>query len=130
MKKLFDKFDKIVFCMSCICVFLPWFTWDAKMMGFCWGFDFILLLALPLFEIAFYLFSESNSKRLAVFTEACAVSLLVIMILAVGCWQSSFHIIQNWNFNLEPVLPTYWISLTIFVLLFIMLQIRIFRKAK
>ena len=69
MKKL--SFDKTLFYLACGCVFLPWFTWDAQMMGYCWGFDFILELAVPLFVIALYLYSESESKLLVLITEIC-----------------------------------------------------------
>ena len=54
MKNLMKRaFDKIVFYLACVCVFLPWFTWNATVMGCCRGFDFILALAPPLFVIAF-----------------------------------------------------------------------------
>ena len=125
MKKF--SFDKILFYLACGCVFLPWFTWDAQMMGYCWGFDFILELAIPLFIIALFLYSESRSKLLAFITEVCALLLVVFTVLASGIWQDSFYIDMSWNFDLEPILPTYWVSLTVFILLFIALQFHIFK---
>ena len=128
MKNL--SFEKIIFYLACGCVFLPWFTWDAQMMGYCWGFDFILELAIPLFVIALFLYSESESKLLVLITEICALLLVAFTILAAGSWQYSFHIGMSWNFDLEPILPTYWISLSVFILLFVVIQLSIFQKSK
>ena len=126
MRKL--SFAKIIFYLACGCVLLPWFTWDAHMMAYCWGFDFILELAIPLFIIALFLYSESGSKLLLILTELSALLLVVFTILAVGTWQNSFYMLTGWNFDLEPILPTYWISLTVFILLFIAVQFHILKK--
>ena len=128
MKKF--SFDKILFYLACGCVFLPWFTWDAQMMGYCWGFDFILELAIPLFIIALFLYSESRSKLLVLITELSAALLVAFTVIAAGKWQDSFNMVTGWNFNLEPILPTYWISLVVFILLFIAVQFRVFQKKK
>ena len=128
MKKF--SFDKILFYLACGCVFLPWFTWDAQMMGYCWGFDFILELAIPLFIIALFLYSESRSKLLIFITKLSVALLVAFTVIAAGKWQDSFNMVTGWNFNLEPILPTYWISLAVFILLFIAVQFRIFQKKK
>ena len=128
MKKF--SFEKILFYLACGCVFLPWFTWNAQMMGYCWGFDFILELAIPLFIIALFLYSESRSKLLVFITELSAALLVAFTVIAAGKWQDSFNMATGWNFNLEPILPTYWISLAVFILLFIAVQFRIFQKKK
>ena len=128
MKKF--SFDKILFYLACGCVFLPWFTWDTQMMGYCWGFDFILELAIPLFIIALFLYSESRSKLLVLITELSAALLVAFTVIAAGKWQDSFNMVTGWNFNLEPILPTYWISLVVFILLFIAVQFRVFQKKK
>lgn len=126
MKKI--SFDKLLFYLACVCVFLPWFTWDAKMMGCCWGFDFVLGLAIPLLVIALFLYSEPRTKLLIIITEICAVLLVVVAIIAIGAWQNSFFMASSWNFDLAPGLPTYWISLAVFVLLFIAVQFQVFSK--
>ena len=128
MKKI--SFDKILFYLACGCVFLPWFTWDAQMMGYCWGFDFILELAIPLFIIALFLYSESRSKLLVFITELSAALLVAFTVIAAGKWQDSFNMVTGWNFNLEPILPTYWTSLTVFTLLFIAVQFHVFQRKK
>ena len=100
------------------------------MMGYCWGFDFIIELAIPLFIIAAFLYSESKSKLFVFITEICALLLVTFTILAVGKWQNSFYMATGWDFDLEPVLPTYWVFLSVFILLFIAVQFRIFKQEK
>lgn len=128
MRKI--SFDKIIFCLACVCVFLPWFTWNARVMGYCWGFDFILELAVPLFVIAFFLFSDSRNKILIIVTELCSVLLLVFTVLAIGMWQKYFFMASSWKFDIEPVMPTYWISLSVYILLFSAVQFRAFPKKR
>lgn len=122
------KFTKVIFLLACVCIFLPWFTWNAKMMGYCWGFDFLLDLSAPLFIIGIFLFLGDRSKWLAVLTEACAVLLLAEAVLALGRWQIVFNITSSWNFQVEAALPGYWFSLAVFSALFIVLQVELFRK--
>ena len=124
------SFAKILFYLASGCEFLPWFTWDAQMMGYCWGLDFILELAIPLFISALFLYSESRSKLLVFLTEICALLLVAFTILAAGKWQDSFNMVMRWNFDLEPILPTYWISLSVFILLFSAVQFRVIQKKK
>lgn len=122
--------DKIVFYLACACVFLPWFTWNAKVMGYCWGFDFILALAPPLFVTAFYLYARPHNIWLIALTELCAVLPIVTAILAVGYWQELRLMSSGWKFSLKPVLPGWWAALAMFVLLFGLVQFEIFRKPK
>lgn len=122
--------DKIIFYLACACVFLPWFTWNAKVMGCCWGFDFILALAPPLFVIAFYLYTRPRNKWLIALTELCAALLVAVPILAVGYWQELRLMSSGWKFSMEPVLPGWWAALAMFALLFGVVQVKIFRREK
>ena len=80
----------------------------------CWGFDFILELAIPLLIIAAFKYSESRNKLFVFITEICALLLVMFTILAVGKWQNSFYMVTGWNSDLEPTLPTYRVSLSVF----------------
>ncbi len=131
MRNLVKKsFDKILFYLACACVFLPWFTWNAKVMGCCWGFDFILALAPPLFVIAFYLYTRPRSKWLIALTELCAVLPIVTAILAVGYWQELRLMSSGWKFSLKPVLPGWWAALVRLVRLFLAVQVKIYPREK
>ena len=120
---------KILFCLACICIFLPWFSWNPKVTGYCWGFDFILELALPMLIISFCIFSGGGSVWLAVLTEIFAIAMVAVVILAAGTWQQVFNISGGLKFSMRPILPTYRFSLAVYVLLFAALQVRIFRKS-
>lgn len=96
----------------------------------CWGFDFILELAIPLLIIAAFKYSESRNKLFVFITEICALLLVMFTILAVGKWQNSFYMVTGWNSDLEPTLPTYRVSLSVFFLLFIAVQFRIFKEER
>lgn len=115
--------------MACICIFLPWFSWNPRMTGYCWGFNFILGLALPLLVIAFYLFAGRGSGWFAVLTEISAVLMVAVVIFAAGSWQHVFNIAGGWKLSMKPILPTYWFSLVVYILLFAALQMSIFKKA-
>lgn len=126
MKKLSPS--KILFCMACVCIFLPWFSWNPRVMGYCRGLSFIPELALPMIIIALYLFAGSRSARLAVLAEISAVVMVSVVISAVGFWQQVFNMVGGFKLSMKPILPTYWFSLAVYVLLFAALQVRIFRK--
>ena len=116
--------------MACICIFLPWFSWNPRVTGYCWGFNFILGLAVPLLIIAFYLFAGSDSGWLTVLTEISAALMVAVVILAAGSWQHVFNIVGGWKLSMRPILPTYWVSLAVYVLLFAALQVSIIKKSK
>lgn len=113
-----------IYLLSLISVFLPWFTYNASVMGYCWGFYFLKWLALPLGMIALYLFAPKSNKAFLFLAEAGSIANLVILVIAFGKWQevcninSGFH----WKDGLHTALPTYWISAALFLIFFAVFQ--------
>lgn len=128
MKKL--TFPQSIFCLSGLSLFLPWFTWDADMMGYCFGFHFVLFLAVPWLTLGVYLWSESVGRVFSAIAEFCAVALVDIVVLTIGGWQKLSNICSHWRFQLAPVLPGYWLALALFIALFIATQFKIFKETK
>lgn len=121
---------KIVFILACLCVFLPWFTWNAKMTGYCWGFYFVLELAAPMVVIGVYLGSGSRGKWFAALTELSSLLVIAIAVTAMGRWQIRCNITGVWEFAPETAQPTYWFSLVAFAALFAAIQFEVFKRAK
>jgi len=40
------KYLKILFCLMIASIFLPWFTCDADIVGYCWGGGFLSVFSL------------------------------------------------------------------------------------
>ena len=52
------KFLRILFLLCVFALCLPWFTYNAKVMGYRWGILFAKWYALPFVLIGIYLFKE------------------------------------------------------------------------
>ena len=46
----------VSYLLFLISVFLPWFTYNPKVMGYCWGFQFFYLWLVPVIIIGVYVF--------------------------------------------------------------------------
>lgn len=128
MKKL--TFPQIAFCLSGLSLLLPWFSWNPGVMGYCIGFEFALYLGLPWLVLGVYVWSEPVGRAFGVIAEFCAVALVDIAVLAIGFWQVQRNMISHWRFSLAPVLPGYWISLALYLALFVAVQFKIFTRTK
>lgn len=113
-----------LYVLSVLSVFLPWFTYDAKMMGYCCGYNFLKWLLIPLIIIAAYLIKREHSTILLVFAEFSMIANLVTLVIAFGRWQETRNIITgfHWEDGFHTAMPTYWISVAIFVAFFVLFQ--------
>ena len=116
---------KTIYIFSCISVFLPWFTYNAKMMGYCWGFRFIPMLFVPLLLTGIFTFSCKHRDLFAVLAEISSAINIVILIFIFGRWQQYSNIIAGfqWADGFRTATPAYWLSALQFLLLFIFVQI-------
>lgn len=115
---------KILFLLSVGSLALPWFTYNADVMGYCWGFYFLDLFFAPLIIIAVYLFAAVRNKPFLIITELCVIADLAIVITALARWQEVCNIIYgfHWKDGLYTALPSYWIAVALFLLFFIAFQ--------
>lgn len=103
---------------------LPWFTFNARMMGYCWGYQFLKWLVVPMIIIVIYLFQE-RSKMFIVLSEVSLVSILAIYVIAFGRWQEVCNIAPGfqWDEGFHTATAGYWISVLLFAVFFVVFQL-------
>lgn len=119
------------FILLVLSVFLPWFTFNAKMMGYCWGFQFLKWLAVPLVVITVYLFQE-KSKMYAVLCEVSLIAIAAAYVVAFGRWQEVCNIAPGfqWNEGLYTATAGYWVSVLLFMVFSAVIQFSIWKRNK
>lgn len=115
---------QILFGLTVVSVFLPWFTYNAKVMGYCWGFQFLKWMAVPLLLTAAYLFAPKLRKELLPLAECGMLVNMGVVASALGCWQTVCNITSgfHWKDGLHTALPTYWIAAALFLIFFVVFQ--------
>lgn len=124
------KFLKILFILSCILIFSPWFTYNAKMMGYCWGWEFLKFMLIPQIIIAKYLFFTNNNKLLLVISELAMLTNMGILVVAFCSWQNLHNIVDGfrWKDGLYTAQPTFWLTAVVYIVFFIVFQIELYRN--
>lgn len=119
-----DVFIRIFFIVCTLSLFLPWFTYNASIMGYRFGFTFIKLFAIPLLVIGVYLFVPKANKTLLVAAEFGAAANLAVLVAAFGLWQEICNIKGGFQLldGLHTALPGFWISALLFSLFFLLFQ--------
>lgn len=120
----------VVYILQIVSMFLPWFTYNAKVMGYCWGIQYILYFLLPLAMVASFLFSRSPNLVQIILAEFGSVMNLVLLILVFGTWQEGRNIIEgfHWRDGFRTAQPAFWCAAICAVLVFAFLQHHIFFK--
>ena len=114
----------VLFIMVCISFFVPWFTVNPVVMGYIPGIIiFPGIISITLIYLAVFLVTQLHDKISVIVAEVCAIAVIVISVLSLGQWPVVWMISDNFKWKLEYTVPTYWISLGIQVLFFILLQI-------
>lgn len=114
----------ILFLMVCISFFVPWFTVNPVVMGYIPGIIiFPRIISITLIYLAVFLVTKLHDKLSVIVAEVCAIAVIVITVLSLGQWPVVWMVSYNFKWKLEYTVPTYWISLGIQVLFFIVLQI-------
>lgn len=115
----------VSFMLFLLSVFLPWFTYNPKVMGYCWGFQFFFIWLVPVIIIGIYVFWKSTAAMF-VLSELSLIAILGTYIFAFGRWQELCNIISGfqWKDGLHTATVGYWISLCLFLMLAILLQFR------
>ncbi len=116
-----QRFLKVLFALSAASLLLPWFTYNARVMGYCWGFSFAKGFALPMALIGIALFAMPESRGAAIAGELAAVVNLILCVLAFGRWQEFANITAGfrWAEGLRTAQPGFWVASGCFFLLFV-----------
>ena len=72
--------------------------------------------------LAVFLVAKLHNKLSVIVAEVCAIAVIVISVLSLEQWPVVWMVSDNFKWKLEYTVPTYWISLGIQVLFFILLQ--------
>ena len=122
MKELFkeNRLAKVVFLVSIICLFLPWFTFGSEMTPFN-GLSLSWIFPITYGFIAAYLFLSYRAAWLAALAKVSALAQVVLCVVSIGKWEEWANIAGGWNWSdgLAAAQPTYWISLAVYVVLLI-----------
>ncbi len=121
---------RTAYILSVLSIFLPWFTYNPKVMGYCWGYRFLPWMAVPLVITALYVFSREQKLPLAILAELGAAANLGILVVVLGSWQEFANIIDGfqWKDSLHTATVGYWISAMLFLTQFVLLQVNVCNK--
>ncbi len=121
---------KVLFLLSAASLLLPWFTYNPRIMGYCWGFAFAKWYAVPMVMTGVYLYILPNGKLAAFLAELSVGMNLWICVIAFGRWQEAANIAAGyrWSDGLRTAQPGFWIAAGLFLALFAVFQFEFGKK--
>ena len=119
------KFLRILFLLCVFSLCLPWFTYNAKMMGYRWGILFAKWYALPFVLIGIYLFKEKKSEIAALLAEISAIANLAISVVLFGRWQELCNIAAGfrWGDGFRTAQAGFWAAVGLMLVFFVAFQV-------
>lgn len=120
----------IVFLLFVCSFFLPWFTYDAQMMGYRFGYLFLGWFAIQLIIIALYLTEKIRGSFAIMITELSLLANFAALLAAFGRWQEVCNIVGGWQWNdgFYTAQPGFWISAVLSALLFMLFQYHLVKR--
>ena len=119
------RFLKVILllCVASLC--LPWFTYNAKVMGYRWGLMFAKWYVLPLALVGIHLFGKKKGELTAVLAEIAVTANLAITAMVFGRWQELCNIAAGfrWLDGFRTAQPGFWIAAVLMVILFAAFQV-------
>lgn len=111
---------KVLYILMLVCVMLPWFTYNPSMMGYCWGWQFLLWLAVPMTGTGIAVFQKEQRAVIWIPAAICQLVNLMILVLALGRWQEVRNIRAGfqWQDGLHTATAGYWGAVCVFLLFF------------
>lgn len=115
---------KLIYILTVVCFLLPWFSFFPEVMGYRFGYIFLPWFAIPMSILGICTFGRLNRKRRLVLGELSIIANLILLVVAVGKWMEICNISSGWDLarGVNGALPTYWISVAIFVIYSIIFQ--------
>ena len=132
MKHKSEASLKGLYFLTILALFLPWFTFDASIMGYCWGYRFLPFFLIPTCISGLFLFKFRSS---IVWGILCQISILLNLgnlIFALGYWERFCNIREGFHLadGLLTAQPGYWLALGLHAAFFVLFQITLFSRAK
>ena len=125
------KYLKVLYLLSVLSLCLPWFTYNANVMGYRFGFVFLSWFAVPLALLAGCLFWPKWNTGMVILGELAHLGNFAALFCALGFWQQVCNIKAGFWLaeGIYTAQPGYWIAVVTFILLFVSNQIELFRFA-
>lgn len=119
-KDALNRILKILYVVCACTLFLPWFTYDAKMMGYCWGWQFLVWFLPSMAVIGLYLFMLRKHELMLHLSLLGGLINLILLVTIFGTWQSARNIKGgiNWMDGFVTATPMFWLTALAFGLLF------------
>lgn len=106
------KATKMLFVLSVASLVLPWFTYNSKIMGYCFGSEFYVYFIAPMILVWYALFGKGH-VLLGVFG---AMTNMAVLVYALGGWMKIHNISSE--FLLREGIHTsvygFWVSFVLF----------------
>lgn len=118
------RFLKVIFMLCAASLCLPWFTYNANVMGYRWGLMFAGWYALPFILIGFHLFGKRANELTAILAEVSVTVNLAITATVFGRWQEYCNIAPGfrWLDGFRTAQPGFWVAVAMMVILFVAFQ--------
>ena len=125
LKMKASKCLKALFILTLLSLCLPWFTYNAKVMGYRYGFAFLKWFAVPIAIETLCLFWPRRNAVLIVLGELAHAANFAALALALGLWQQVCNIKSgiHWQEGFHTAQPGFWVSACFFILFFLNFQI-------
>ena len=125
---------KILFALSVLSLWLPWFTFNARMMGYRYGVMFWPWFVQYIVLVGAALFSNTVGRWRVVGWVAGVSALLNLcaIVAAAGKWMERANIDGGFLLRrgLSGAQPGYWISAVLFLGVFLLLQYHLWKSRK
>lgn len=122
----------IVFLLFVCSFLLPWFTYDAQIMGYRHGYIFFSWFIIQLVIIALNLTNKIRGSVAVIVTELCLLANFAALIVAFGRWQEVCNIVGGWQWadGFYTAQPGFWIATGLSVLFFLLFQYDLWKRRK
>ena len=126
-----SKHLKVLFFLTLLTLCLPWFTYNAEVMGYRNGFAFLKWFLLPMLTLTISLFYPARNTAVIILGELAQLANFAVLACAPGLWQQVCNIKPGfwWSEGIRTAQPGFWISCCFFLLLFMNFQIELFKDS-
>lgn len=121
---------KLLYVLSVLSLFLPWFTYNASIMGYCRGFEFLPFFLIPFCISALFLFKFRGSTLWGVLCQASALADVGILVYILGFWQKYRNIRDGFQLTdgLHTAQAGFWLAVGLHTAFLILLTVSLLGK--
>jgi len=126
-----SKCLKTLFALTLLTFCLPWFTYNAEVMGCRYGFAFWKWFLPPVGVLAVCLAWPRRSFILIIIGECALAAEFAALVFSFGMWQQVCNIKAgfHWLEGFRTAQPGYWVSVGFFMIFFLCYQIELVKAS-